>query len=229
MRLNQAISVVAGSVCLSFFFAIQGEAADSCAKWRMPSDWTIYQNNGYRLFFAVEGNQDHGVRGSVEGHRGTSLRGLFEGHINPEKEKIVFTVHWSNGAVGGYEGTISQQGRVEGFTYDKNARGSNADFHAERMLSCVKWASTAPSTPAPESPAGPGAKPDATKGQQDSSKPSDVLTPEKSTGTSPFTPPKPYEAYRPDIIVVTPPVGIEPAPRPGTDFGGGGGGGGDPR
>jgi hypothetical protein len=220
MRPNQAVSVVACSVCLNFCFAIQSGAADICTKWRMPSDRTIYQNNGYRLFFAVDGNQDHGIRGSVEGHRGTNLRGLFEGHINPAKEKIVFTVHWSNGAVGGYEGTISQQGRVEGFTYDKNVRGSNADFRAERLLNCVKWGSTAPSTPAPESSSGPGAKPDATKGQQDSSKPDEVLTPEQSTGPSPFTPPKPYDAEMRDVgKAITPPSGIMPAPRHGTDFG----------
>ena len=221
---------MAGAVCLSLCFAIPGEAAESCAKWRLPSDWTIYQDNGYRLFFAVQGNQDHGVRGSVEGHRGTNLRGLFEGHINPEKEKIVFTIRWSNGSVGGYEGTISRQGIVEGFSYDKNSRGSTAGFRAESMLNCAKWVSTTPSTPAPQSPAGPGSKPDATKNQQGSSTPPDVLTPEDSAGPSPFgdrevTPPKPFEPDR--NLDVTAPNGIKTAPRPGSNFGGGGSG--DPR
>jgi hypothetical protein len=198
----------------------------------MPSDWTIYQSNGYRLFFAVDGNQEHGIRGSVEGHHGTNLRGLFEGHINPEKEKIVFTIRWSNGSVGGYEGTISRQGIVEGFTYDKNSRGSNADFRAERMLNCAKWVSTAPSGPAPQSPPGPGQKPDAIKNQQGSSTPPDVLAPEKSAGPSPFgdravTPRKPLDPDPSNVDVMSKQGGIKSAPRPGSDFGGGGSG--DPR
>jgi hypothetical protein len=191
----------------------------------MPSDWVIYQDNGYRLFFAVDGNQDHGLRGSVEGHRGSGLGGMFDGHVNPAKEKIVFTIHWSNGAVGGYEGTISPEGRVEGFTYDKNNRGSNAGFRAERMLDCVKWVSETPSGPPPQASPGPGQKPDAIKNQQGSSPPSDVLTPEPSSGPSPFgdnPPPKPFDPDRPNADVTSKQSGIKAAPRQGTNLGGGG-------
>jgi hypothetical protein len=223
------MAVVAG---LSVHALAPASAADTCDQWRVPVDWQIYQDNGYRLFFKFDRNQEHGIRGSVEGHHGTNLRGLFEGHINPEKRKIVFTIRWSNGSVGGYDGTISRQGIVEGFTYDKNSKGSNAGFRAESMLNCAKWVSTTPSSPAPQSPSGPGSKPDATKNQQGSSTPPDVLTPEKSAGPSPFgdrevTPQKPFDPDPSNVDLTSKPGGIKKAPRAGTNFGGGGGG--DPR
>lgn len=189
-------------------------AGERCAQWRMPSDWTIYQDNGYRLFFAVEGDQNHGFRGRVEGHRGSGLRGLFEGHANPEK--LVLEIHWFNGAVGGYEGAISHQGRVEGFTYDKNVKGSTANFRAERLLRCAEWVATAPASPPQKEEKGPVAKPDATKGQQESSSSGSVLVPEPSSGPSPFgSKQAPFETMK-DIGVVAPPSGIKPAPRTGT-------------
>jgi hypothetical protein len=204
-------------------------AAETCAKWRVPLDWVIYQDNGYRLFFTFDNNQEHGLRGSVEGHRGSGLDGLFEGHVNAEKQKIVFTIHWSNGAVGGYEGSISPQGRVEGFTYDKNAKGSSAGFRAESMLNCVKWITATRSEPPAQAPSGPGSKPDATKNQNKLPNANDVLTPEASTGPSPFGDMADKPPFDPDkpVDVRRKPSGIKTAPRSGTSLGGGTGG--DPR
>jgi hypothetical protein len=224
---------IASATSLSLCLLTPASATDSCQKWRVPLDWVIFQDNGFRLFFTFDKDQEHGIRGTVEGHHGTDLDGLFEGHVNAEKEKIVFTIHWSNGAVGGYEGTISPQGRVEGFTYDRNAKGSTAGFRAESMLNCVKWVSSTPSAPPPQTPSGPSSKPDATKNQQGSSGQSDVLTPEGSNGPSPFgegadaKPSKPFDPDKPNIDVTPNQSDIRTGPRPGTNLGGGAGG--DPR
>jgi hypothetical protein len=146
--------LIAGLLCFSLGIPSSAAAAErECVQWKVPLPWIIfYQDNGFNVFIKPEADQTNGIRGQAEYRTadGDKEYGLFEGHVTGKK--IVFTVHWNNGAEGGYEGTISSQGYVDGFAYDKNVQGSNAGFKVSDLLVCAKW--VAPPPPPPPPPGG---------------------------------------------------------------------------
>jgi hypothetical protein len=156
IRIDHALALLAGlagALGLIFLcFAPGVAAADECAKWNTGALWELQQDNGFIVFLDLDPNQTHGLRGKASYRKDRTVTGLVEGHVTAKK--LVFTIHWDNGAVGGYEATISPQGRVEGFTYDVNNRGSTAGFRGDAFLTCVRWTKSAPPetpTPAPSS------------------------------------------------------------------------------
>ena len=187
--------LVAGLICFCVGNLSPAAAAEKeCAQWTVPLPWIgLYQDNGFNVILTPEEDQRHGIRGQASySSGGDKTYGLFEGHVT--SKKIVFTVHWNNGSEGGYEGTISPQGYVEGFTYDKNAQGSNAGFKISDLLNCTKWVApeSPPSPPPQQQSSGPQPPPDVIMHNSDEQAGTlppangNVLVPTPSTGPSPF-------------------------------------------
>jgi hypothetical protein len=115
------------------------DAATPCA-WQVPDYLQIEQTNawyittGYRqagfkyAAYAYGPGSDHRLVGTLK------LTRFDTSGTSPQME---FTIVWSNGSGGIYNGTIDGHGFVAGTTRDRWNPGSTAAFHLDDTMDCV--------------------------------------------------------------------------------------------
>ena len=184
--------LLAGLICFCCCIPPPASADDKCAQWRVPQDWDLAQDNGFNLNLKTRQDKNQHLRGEAVSWNQT-MSGSVDGQVSGDK--LTFAIYWQNNAVGDYNGTIDSAGHVEGFTQDRNDKGSTAGFYGSTLLNCAKWVQSSPPPEAPQESSGPQPSPDAimhkSHEQAGTSPPGGdgVLVPEPSSGPSPFGPP----------------------------------------
>jgi len=93
----------------------------------VPQDWDLVQSNGAEVHIntAQFGNQREQLFGS--GRTG-NMFGTLQGHT--ESRFLTFTINWSSGSVGVYNGFLNFNGIVTGNTFDQTHPESQALWHS---------------------------------------------------------------------------------------------------
>ena len=86
------------------------------AEFNVKGAWEARQSSGHVVSFQIQqsGTEIQGI-GS---HSGGKVTGTGEGSVHGNH--FVFTVDWSNGSIGEYNGTFNSIGRITGVTFDVN-------------------------------------------------------------------------------------------------------------
>ena len=93
----------------------------------VPQDWDLVQSNGAEVHInaAQFGNQREQLFGSG---RTNNMFGTLQGHT--EGRFLTFTINWSSGSVGVYNGFLNFNGIVTGNTFDQTHPESQALWHS---------------------------------------------------------------------------------------------------
>jgi hypothetical protein len=86
--------------------------ADTC---RMPSMWSLIQANGYRVEITDVAQNANGQISGYAWHAGQRGVSNFSGKMDGYSD-FHFTVHWVNGAIGRYTGSVMEDNFARGKT-----------------------------------------------------------------------------------------------------------------
>jgi hypothetical protein len=110
-------------------------AIAACARYQLPSSFSIRQSNGYALTIRTSIDGSGRVNGSATYRTGSDFRrvvgtienGSFDGRV------LKFRVAWSGTGSGRYEGAVDSNGVLSGAT---RGAGSTATFKGIQRFSC---------------------------------------------------------------------------------------------
>lgn len=127
-------AVLAAVFLIAAFAAVPSSAHASCSQWQLPTKTWIYQvdgwmvwleyKNGYWYADAYGPNWQDGGRGSVRFSSATARR-------------VSFTINWSTGGRGIYEGAIDTDGYVGGWMEDWYRPGYTTGWHMHQRARCI--------------------------------------------------------------------------------------------
>jgi hypothetical protein len=111
-RVGSITIALTGWIVISVSFVLLVSAAQAACSLDL-SDWTALQENHFRVHFSLRviGNSIFGTAGTQQGDNGT-VSGFYNGG-----ETVHFRVHWRNGSIGNYSGTL-RDARLSGSTWD---------------------------------------------------------------------------------------------------------------
>ena len=92
--------------------------------------WDILQSNGFDVPIDVrELKPDGSFRLDAEQKPG-GVTGSGDGHV--DGDLVNFTITWTNGSTGSYNGAFDTQGVIRGSTFDIKHPGAFAGWHSSR-------------------------------------------------------------------------------------------------
>ena len=142
----------------AFFILTPAYAAPGdCMQWDVSGSWLMTQSNGTNVVMRLQQNGTH-LQGVAEyssynndNQKVQTVGGPVDGYY--ETGNIVrVTVYWSNSTAGVYVGQIDLQGKMVGFTNEKNNPENKANFQAYNgTVQCLsREVAPPPPAPAPE-------------------------------------------------------------------------------
>ena len=168
-RISMVAVLRSGLIAASALLYIpSADAADAaCTQWDMSGNWKLIQTNDTAVAIALQPTQG-GFSGRASfgrmveddfflcsvafcGEDYVSFSGPAVGSINGDSFEL--TVYWSDNTIGVYTGKIGPQGLIVGTTYEKNDPGNRADWHSDRVATCLSSVAPAAAPPASTQPA----------------------------------------------------------------------------
>ena len=114
IRMFPSSTALSGAV--AFCAALAPLNAHACSQWELARETVVGQKNGFNTLFNIEQNFETGeLKGSASywSYEGGTRNGTFTGYIRGPNFKLGSS--WG----GIYEGTVTSNGTVEGYTYDR--------------------------------------------------------------------------------------------------------------
>ena len=148
-----AISIIRRCMLLGIAGALALPSAAQAAcdgSWNLPSDWLLYQDNGYSIEIVIKnqvGNEYSGEAAAANVDNGKFKP--FSATVN--KTGLVMTIT-AAGEV--YTGNILDDGRIFGTTTNPN-NGDTTAWHGDRPATCIVVKTAPAPPPPPPAPASP--------------------------------------------------------------------------
>ncbi|MGH6825547.1 hypothetical protein [Methyloceanibacter sp.] len=161
--LSSLMALACASTLLATAFPSTVASQGFTCQWDLTGHWELRQTNGIlvNLDLQQRGPLFTGSAGTPE-FFGTGSRGSLDGSVD-NQSKFKMSIYWDNGAIGEYTGTVNQNGRLEGETYDRMSPASMARwFSTGTGGKCLGGLLGPAPQPAPKKPA----EPDPGKGLQ---------------------------------------------------------------
>ena len=148
-----AISIITRCMLLGIAGALALPSAAQAAcdgSWNLPSDWLLYQDNGYSIEIVIKnqvGNEYSGEAAAANVDNGKFKP--FSATVN--KTGLVMTITAAGGV---YTGNILDDGRIFGTTTNPN-NGDTTAWHGDRPATCIVVKTAPAPPPPPPAPASP--------------------------------------------------------------------------
>ena len=133
---------LAAAAAIAVAALVAGPAPESAAacKYEFPGTFVLNQDNGFRVEFPATGRSINATATSYNNRQEVANTGTALGSIQGDKE-VQFSITWSGGDQGVYNGEIGENGKVWGQTWQsRNLEFPEAVWNSVTLLTCVQEA-----------------------------------------------------------------------------------------
>jgi hypothetical protein len=111
-----------------------------CRQWDVGGKWTLTQAKNTVLFLNLSQN-GNSITGQVtntvnRGGKLTTYTASVDGSVNGNSFNV--QMYWSGETIGVYNGTINNQGRIEGTTHDRKNPSAKVNWFSNSFMRCSR-------------------------------------------------------------------------------------------
>lgn len=128
-------AAVATVSALGFTTTAPPAYADYCKQWMFNGNYFLDQGNNTWLVFYGFNRAPSGNAALLKGGLFSPTRGPITGRL--DGNHIFLQVHWDNGSVGTYEGTVDSVGHASGVTYNSKDASGNGNWKTDGEFLCA--------------------------------------------------------------------------------------------